>query len=343
MNPIFIIGTERSGTNLLRLILNAHSAIAVPHPPHIMKFLEPLVPRYGDLNSDDNFRRLIADVCRLVELHTYPWEIYPDRERVFLQARERTLLAIYGAVYDQYLASTGKQRWACKSTFMIDHVAEILHYYPEARFIFMVRDVRDVAVSAKTSIFNHFHVYYSARRWQREQRIGLDWLAKLGPQQIMLLKYEEMLADPPGVTKKMCGFLDVPFEEGMLEYHRSIEAQRSGSLSISWRNTAKPVLQGNTAKFRRCLTESEIFLIEAIACAEMQELGYVPLNSPELLRKRRNELTRERVTYRVVEAGLKFKAELWHLFHDRNSIARLRKNLYLTALRARRRLKVPHA
>jgi hypothetical protein len=343
MNPIFIIGTERSGTNLLRLILNAHSAIAVPHPPHIMKFLSPLVPRYGDLHTDENFRRLIADACRLVELHTYPWEIRPDREQVFQQARERTLLAIYGALYDQYLASTGKQRWACKSTFMIEHVEEILSYYPQARFIFMVRDVRDVAVSAKTSIFNHFHVYYSALRWQREQRLGLDWMIRLGPEQIMLLKYEELLADPSGVTKKLCAFLDLPFEAGMLEYHRSIEAQKSGSLSISWENTAKPVLRDNIARFRSCLTGQEIFLIEAIACAELLELGYLPLNPPELLQQKRNEISRERMTYRIIEARLKLKAELKHLFHDRNSIARLRKDLYLFMLRARLRMNVPHA
>ena len=169
MNPIFIIGTERSGTNLLRLMLHAHSAIAVPHPPHIMKLFGPLVPQYGNLADDRNFKRLIADVCRMVELHTYPWELKPDRDLVLQHVRGRNLLNVYFELYNQYLAHSGKRRWACKSTFMIEHVAEILRYYPEARFIFMVRDGRDVAVSAKKSIFNHFHVYYSARRWQRYQ------------------------------------------------------------------------------------------------------------------------------------------------------------------------------
>jgi hypothetical protein len=343
MNPIFIIGTERSGTNLLRLMLNAHSAIALPHPPHIMKLFSPLERNYGDLHVDNNFRRLIGDVCRMVELHTYPWEVIPDREQVFSRVRERNLLNIYFQIYDQYLAYSGKQRWACKSTFMIEHVAGIIHSRPEARLIFMVRDGRDVAVSAKTSIFNHFHVYYSVRRWQREQRLGLDWLARLSPEQITLLRYEELIADPEETIRRLCGFLGEPFEEQMLEYHRSAEARKSGSLSVSWENTSKPVISGNSSKFRRQLTTREILLFEAIACREMQELGYETDNPEELLQEQHRNLIRERLSYRLTELGLKMKAEFNHLIRDKNSGARLLKNLYMASIRARRGFGSPYA
>jgi len=72
MDPIFIIGTERSGTNLLRPILNSHFHIAIPHPPHIMKNFYKLEPLYTDLNKDAQFKRLIKDVVAMVELHPYP-------------------------------------------------------------------------------------------------------------------------------------------------------------------------------------------------------------------------------------------------------------------------------
>jgi hypothetical protein len=333
MAPIFIIGTERSGTNLLRLMLNAHPHIAVPHPPHIMKLLGPLEHRYGDLTDDGNFRRLIAAACRLVELHTYPWEIRPDRERVFREARDRNLLCIYFALYDQYLASTDKERWCCKSTFMIERVGEILRYHPAARFIFMVRDGRDVAVSAKESIFNHFHVFYSARRWQREQRLGLSWLTQLGPEQVFLLRYETLLANPEATVRRLCDFLGEEFRPEMLEYYRSGEARKSGSLSISWQNTAKPVLTANTAKFHRCLRPDEILLFEAIAGEALAELGYELLNAPALQADQRAALLQERFCYRLSEIGLKLKAEVRHLLKDRNSLARLRKNLYVATLR----------
>lgn len=339
-SPIFIIGTERSGTNLLRLMLNAHSAIAVPHPPHIVKLFGPLEARYGELRREANFRQLVNDVCRMVELHTYPWEFRPDRDQVLRLARDRNLLAVYFQLYDQYLAHSGKRRWACKSTFMIEHVAEILRYHPDARFIFMVRDPRDVAVSAKQSIFNHFHVFYTARRWQREQRIGLDWLAKLPPDRIMLLRYEELLADPEGLLRRLCVFLNEPFEEEMLEYYRSCEARKSGSLSISWQNTSRPVLQNNSEKFRIQLSQQEIRIIEAIAGSEMHTLGYNAVFPPE---GQQTGLTQERFSYRFSESLLKLRAEVNHLFRDRNSAARIRKNLYLCCIAAMRRIAPPHA
>ncbi len=341
-SPIFIIGTERSGTNLLRLMLNAHSAIAVPHPPHIMKFFAPLVPLYGDLTRDRNFRTLIGDVCTMVELHPYPWEISPDRERVFREARGRDLISVYFAIYDQYLAWSGKRRWCCKSTFMIDHVGEILSHHPSARFIFMVRDGRDVAVSARESIFNHFHVYYSALRWQREQRLGLEWRARLPGEQIMLLKYEELLAAPEETVRRLCTFLGEEFEPQMLEYHRSREAQKSGSLSISWENTSRPVMRENREKFRTRLTRSEIFLFEAIAMGELRQLGY-ELTEPEAeLVSRREELLRPRLSYRIAELLMSLRAEARHLLKDRNSLLRVKKILYMKYLRALRRV-VPHS
>jgi Sulfotransferase family len=341
VNPIFIIGTERSGTNLLRLILNTHPNIAVPHPPHIVKLFTPLVPLYGNLSSDRNFRALISDVCRMVELHTYPWEMKLDRERVFREAAARELICIYFALYDQYLEHTGKKRWCCKSTFMIDHVADILRFHPYARFIFMVRDGRDVAVSAKSSIFNHYHVFYSARRWQREQRLGLEWLRKLPPEQIMLLRYEELLAAPEATVQRLCAFLGEEFDEQMLEYHRLSEAKKSGSLSISWENTAKPVISGNSGKFRNQLTGQEILQFEAIAGDELQELGYQLVNPTESLLQAREELTIERASYLLTELFMMLKTETNHLLRDRNSRARIRKILFMKYLGIVRRLVPP--
>ena len=337
INPIFIIGTERSGTNLLRLILDAHPNIAVPHPPHIVKFFTPLVPRYGDLKDDRNFRRLVADVCRTVELHPYPWEFVPDRERVVREVRDKNLISIYFALYDQYREANGKKRWACKSTFMIDHVAEVLHYHPGARFIYMVRDGRDVAVSARASIFNHFHPFYSALRWQREQATGLSWLAELPPEQIMLLRYEELVNDPQGVTERLCAFLHEPFEPRMLDYHRHSEARKSGSLSISWQNTSRPVMRDNTAKFRTALSPREILLFEAICHRELQAHGYPLIHPAQELARCHEKMLRPRPAYLATELFLKLKAEARHLAQDRNSRLRLKKLLFLRYLGVVRR------
>ncbi len=152
--PIYIIGPERSGSNLLRVILNTHSRISIPHPPHIMRYFSPLTAGYGDLVDPDALGRLTDDVLHLIATHIYPWDVVIDRDQVVAEARPKSLLGVFAAIQDQHLASTGKARWGCKSTFMGHHVDEAIEGDPGARFIWLVRDPRDVAVSSRKSVFS---------------------------------------------------------------------------------------------------------------------------------------------------------------------------------------------
>src|SRR5262245_38028387 len=112
---IFMIGTQRSGSNLLRLMLNESPEIAAPHPPHILQRMMPLVKHYGDLDKPDAFSLLVDDVCRLVELNPVPWEgVTLDRRDVAARCRNHNLVAVSGAVYDVMAESWGAKTWCCK-------------------------------------------------------------------------------------------------------------------------------------------------------------------------------------------------------------------------------------
>mgnify|MGYP001608169893 CR=1 FL=1 len=335
MNPIFIIGTERSGTNLLRLMLNVHPNIAVPHPPHIIKFFSPLIHLYGDLKKEKNFRSLAHDVCKMVDLHPYKWPFKINREKVILNCTEKNLSCIYFAVYNQYLEHTNKKRWACKSTFMIDRVDEILQYYPDAKFIYMVRDGRDVAVSAKKSIFNDYHVYYTANRWKSEQQQGIKLLNALPPLSIFLLKYEELVKDTKNSLEKLCSFLDEKFDDTMLQYHQSAEARISGSLSASWKNTGKPVINENIGKYSGELSKKEIDIFETIAYEELGVLGYTLVNSPDSLNMR-NKVMKKKTSYYLSDRIQAFKVQLRHLIRDKNNLRRFRKYWFLKLIPVKR-------
>src|SRR6266849_5106581 len=114
--PIFIIGIRRSGSNLLRLMLNQLPEIAAPHPPHILHHMMPLVSGYGDLNDPRAFSLLVDDVCRLAELNPVPWEgVVLDRKDVAARCRKRNLVAVFGAVYDVMAEAWGAKTWCCKS------------------------------------------------------------------------------------------------------------------------------------------------------------------------------------------------------------------------------------
>ena len=116
MTPVFMIGTQRSGSNLLRLMLNQLEDIASPHPPHILERMQPLMAFYGSFEIDENYKKLINDVCRLVELNPVEWNgIKLDRDEIASRAKGRSLLGVYAAIHDIYSESQGAKTWCCKA------------------------------------------------------------------------------------------------------------------------------------------------------------------------------------------------------------------------------------
>lgn len=336
MNPIFIIGTERSGTNLLRVILNSHSNIVIPHPPHIMKNFFKLEGLYRDLAKDRNFKKLINDAVCMVNLHHYPWQIRMDKEKIFRSAKERNLINVFFEIYNQYLEKSNKKRWGCKSTFMINHVALVRRYYPEAQFIYMVRDGRDVAVSAKKTIFNHYSVYYVAQLWKKEQQTGIYWLNKLSEEDILLLKYEDLLNDPQGQIRSLCSFLKEPYEAGLLNFFDTSEAKEGGRLNPAWENTSKQIIKNNYNKFRSELSGKEVELFEAIAAQELDRFSYKLTRPFFLSESARARDAGFRFYYLWEELILMLRAQIKYFFVDKNRFLRYRKFWFLKFLRIMR-------
>ena len=278
----FIIGTERSGSNLLRVIFAAHPDVVVPHPPHLLRYLADLEPHYGPLTSDADRTRMLDDLMSLVERHIHPWDWVPTRADLLDDTRsDPSVTGAFLALYDRYAAHHGAGWWGCKSTFVVDHVEAVLERRPDAKFIWLARDVRDVAVSSKKSVFNPFHPLLTAELWARQQRVAHDLWRELGPTTVFRLHYEDLLASPELMVARMCDFLGLRMHGGMLAFHERREAATTASYSQSWENANKPVMRGNSGKWREGLTPAELELVEGAARETMELLGYPPETSAE--------------------------------------------------------------
>lgn len=325
--PFFIIGTERSGSNLLRLILNCHPALCVPHPPHILKYFSPLVAGYGDLADPARLARLVGDVRGLIAAHIHPWEMVPSAQEI-VAANPRSLVEIFLAVYDAHCRWAGKQRWGCKSTFVIDHLEEVLAACPEARFIWLVRDPRDVAASSRGSLFSPFHPWFTAQLWRRQQDEGLRGMV-VYPKNFLLLRYEELLCEPEAAVRRVCAFLGEEFAPTMLEFHQTPAAQQSSALSACWRNTGRPIQADNRERYRRELSPEEIGLVEGECGRLMEYLGY-PLTVkgvPQVPGRLR------RGWFHLQNSFWQLRVELRAWRHDRNYRLHWRRRFFLLRLR----------
>lgn len=331
-SPVLIIGTERSGSNLLRLILNAHPAIAVPHPPHFMHYLAPLEASYGDLRREENRRIAVRDALTLLNTHINPWEHAIDEDVVVATAGP-SMFGITAAIYEEYRRATGRPRWGCKSTFMVEYVDQVLADYPAARFIWLVRDPRDVAASAKRAVFGPCHPYLTGALWLRQQRLGLAALERHGPGVVHLLRYEDLVARPEEEIGKLCTFLGEPVEPAMLRPHRSAAARRTAGLSASWRNTGRPISETSVGRYRRALTPAERRQVERVAGPMMERLGYRPTGDAD------RAVRPSPLALRLRDTALWAATEYRSLREDANHARRWRRDATVRWLRLRARVR----
>ncbi|MHB8742906.1 MAG: sulfotransferase family protein [Sulfuricaulis sp.] len=272
---IFMIGTQRSGSNLLRLMLNELPRIAAPHPPHILQRLMPLLPLYGNLEQQENFAQLVDDVCRLVELNPIPWEgVTLNRSDIRQRSRRHTLMAAFEAVYDTLAEAWEARSWCCKSLANIAYLPQIEAHFRSPRYIYLYRDGRDVAVSFRQAVVGEKHFYRIAKEWASTQQLALGMRERIGPSRFFSISYESLTSEPEMSMRLLCKFLGVRFNRSMLEFYKSDEAKRVAESSELWRNVAKPIMADNTGKFIRDASEADIRIFESVAGDVLGALGY---------------------------------------------------------------------
>ncbi len=279
--PIFMIGTQRSGSTLLRLMLNQLPGIAAPHPPHVLQRLMPLVGNYGDLEKHENIAQLIEDVCRLVEFNPVPWEgVTLNRSDILRRCRTRTLLTVYGAVYDAMAEAHGAKTWCCQSLANIRYLPQIDDHFVGARYIYLYRDGRDVACSFRKAVVGEKHFYHIAKEWAATQQEALGLRARIGPSRFFSISYESLTGDPELSMRFLCKFLGMRFSHTMLEFYKSDEARRAAESSNLWGNVDKPIMTDNTRKFPREASEEDIRIFESVAGNVLNSLGYERIHVP---------------------------------------------------------------
>lgn len=274
---IQIIGIQRSGSNLLRVMLNQLPEIVAPHPPHILQNFLPIIDKYSDLKMDDNFKQLIEDVCRFVELNPVPWTgVDLIRADIFSSSKKRSVYEIFRLIYEGYTKSKNGSIWCCKSMTNINYVNELEKSKLDPFYIYLFRDGRDVALSFKKAIVGEKHIYHLAKKWKDDQEISLNFLKNINDSRKYMLSYEELIKSPEKYLKQICNKLNINFDPKMLAYYDSDESRVTATSGEMWANVQKPIIKSNTKKYRKGLSIEEIKLFESVAKDTLKKLGYLP-------------------------------------------------------------------
>lgn len=282
---IQMIGTQRSGSNLLRVMLDGIQEIVAPHPPHILQRFLPLLPKYGDLADQSNFYRLAQDVCELVTVNPVPWEGIAIRtDEVVASCRQQTLYELFRVIYESAARQAGASFWLCKSMKNMLYAEGIESTGIRPYYIYLYRDGRDVALSFKKAIVGEKHIYALAENWKKDQEAALRLKDRTAADHFFMLNYESLIADPEKVMRQLCGFLHLPYSDKVMDYYKSRESENTAVAGKMWANVTKPILKDNTKKFLRELSSEDIAIFESVAGDMLLQLGYSLCTPADLLR-----------------------------------------------------------
>lgn len=263
--PFFIIGSARSGTTLLRLMLNAHPEVAVPPESRFV------VELYKSSDAVDA-TQLLAALARHKRFEA--WDLPIEAVRDELGPGVSAAYAdVMRAAYRAYARVHGKRRWGDKTPRYVEHLPLLSKLFPDARFIHLVRDGRNVALSYADLPFGPKTVAKAARLWAERVASGVANGRDLGSDRYLEIRYEDMVEDAEGQAKELCDFLDLPFDPGMLDY---TERARDAVLPRASRYNPHVVEAPRThvRTWEKDMPESHVEIFEAVAGPVLDRLGY---------------------------------------------------------------------
>ncbi|MGH3042767.1 MAG: sulfotransferase family protein, partial [Gaiellaceae bacterium] len=216
--PFFVVGNDRSGTTVLRLVLDRSREAAVPSESmFLLDFAS--VRRRGGLEDPARAARFVEAVwahprVRLWELRGEPPQVPPGRSHA-----EAYRFAVESP-FRAYAEREGKARFGDKTPAYLHAVDELLEIWPDARIVVLVRDARDVFLSIARLPFGPNNPYAAARWWARGVRAGLD-AERRHPEHVLTVRYEDLVDDPAAHVERVCEHVGVGYNSEMLAIERS--------------------------------------------------------------------------------------------------------------------------
>ena len=278
-SPIFVVGSGRSGTTLLQLMLNAHPAIAVAGELHFFDQILELRKRVPDLGTRaqiDELFKLLPSLAGFRYLADFEPVLAVSRDRMIAADRPSYEL-LYRSLLEGFCSQQGARRFGEKTTVNLRYLEPLVRLFPNARIIHIVRDPRAAVASRLKVPWASDDVVTNALKWKLEVSCGRAFAEQrdLADGRFFEIRYEEVVAEPAAALRRVCDFVGEPYDGRMLDYHTSASAYVA---SEPWKSgTTKPVYASSLDSWRSDLSEPQVFLIELIAGAEMAHYGYPKL------------------------------------------------------------------
>lgn len=268
----FIVGRGRSGTTLLRAMFDAHPSMCVPGESHFVVQFARHRTSYETPNGFDA-DRFTRELFKHWAFRRWGLPLGAV-EDAFRAAPPIDFPAAIRTLYGSYASFRGKVRYGDKTPSYVVHVGLLAATFPEAVFVHLIRDGRDVALSYLATDFGVSTLGQAAIHWDRSVRAGRAAGSALGPARYREVRYEDLVREPERVLAELCTFVGLPFDERMLRYFERVSGLvPTISHSEHHRNLYRPPTVG-LRDWRHHLSADDVGVFESLAGDLLDELGY---------------------------------------------------------------------
>lgn len=275
--PLFIGACPRSGTTLLRSLLDNHPDLAMPAETDFVIPLWKLRAGFGDLNVRKNRRRVGEWIFK--QQGNGGTRIRAGsltRKQAIKRVADSppTLGSIVATCFGIYAEAHGKQRWGDKRPAYAGWIPMLFELFPDAQFINLTRDPRAAVASQIPLGWGHEEAALAsaAVRWEYSVRRVDGFSRKLRPDQLLDLRYEDMVRSPAATLEQVCAFAGLPAGEAIATM---IEAERGGKFRPGWHDKlSQPISTDSVERWREKLDPHEIALVEHVAEPYLERFGY---------------------------------------------------------------------
>lgn len=282
-NPFFILGNPRSGTSLFRIMLDSHPNIVVPPE---CGFIEWLFEKYKDWKLTEGFEPFLNDLFETRKFET--WKFDKDFLRIELnKSLPNTYQNLCGEVYMAYgkYMNSDPIKWGDKNNYFIHKLKKLDEIFPYAKYIHIIRDGRDVAVSYRQVNSAAIKSKYKptlpntikeiALEWKRNVNIIQEFLSNKEDNSL-IIKYENLLNNPSKTLNNVTEFLNIRYDDKMLKYYqRNKKLVIEPELTIEWKK--KTLEKPDTTRISRYKNEMapyEIEKFEELTDPILKKYGY---------------------------------------------------------------------
>jgi hypothetical protein len=269
--PFFIVGAERSGTTMLRLMLNAHPEVAIPPETWFLIDLMNRLP-LTDVLTETQQRlawQLVIAHKRWPDLDI-PNNVLHDR---IIGLRQPRLADVIDAIYAELLLRTKKRRWGDKTPEYVIEIDRLHRVFPAAQFVHIIRDARDVSLSLMKKRWRGTFTVNAARYWGNYVSRGCESGRRLADELYLEVHYEDIVCDPPTWLQRICAFLRLEYTDAMMRFHETATEKIPVRERPFHSDTSRTPRVEDVERWRTEATPLQIMSVEGVAGSIMDRLG----------------------------------------------------------------------